>query len=254
MVFDFNQFELQAEEKAKPVAAEVFLSEVRGVQDRTKIAVQNPTKKFDTQELFGSMTVPSSWQLDSDNSNSGGGYRHTFNYPNQDVELAVSGRNAPLSDKDGKSFHKLLTDNPDLRNSKVLYDKSWDTDPKFKDDPARQQALKEMMKNLTNVLGPSHMGDNQFVNRAGPTDKYAPAFHVDRLELKNVNGKTVLAAEGYFVNNKTGKPSSHFSGIFAEKRTEGGSIVNQISLQSGDKFAHEANRLTYEKTLKSVTW
>lgn len=254
MAFDFNQYELQADEKAKPVFAEVLLAEVRGTQDKTKIAMQNPTREINTNEVFGKVSVPSSWLPESDTSHSGGGYRYSFNYPNQDVEIAVSGRNAPLADRDGKFFHQLLNDNANLKNSKLLYDKSWENDPRFKDDPAKQQALRGLVRDLTNVLGPNHLGDNQFVNTAAPTDKNAPAFHINRLELKNVNGHTVLAADGYFVNNKTGKPSSYFSGIYAEKRTDGGSIVNQITLQSGEEIAHQANRLTYEKTLKSVTW
>ncbi|GEM_PF-1454195 len=116
---------------------------------------------------------------------------------------------------------------------------------------------------LDAVLGTTLVGDNQLSNPYKSPDPRAPIFHLEKMELKNLNGKIVLAVDGHFgqVNadgtvktDAAGKPmQSSYTGVFAPKDSRAWGI-EEIYMLSGDKEDFQKNKAIFNRMLNSVSW
>ena len=116
---------------------------------------------------------------------------------------------------------------------------------------------------LSAVLGTSMVGDNQLSNPHKLPDPRAPIFHIEKMEMKNLNGKMVLAVDGHFLSfnadgslktDAAGKPMlSSYTGIFAPKDSRAQSI-EEIYMLSGDNDDFQKNKVTFNRILKSIGW
>jgi hypothetical protein len=126
----------------------------------------------------------------------------------------------------------LLQDNSGLRVAKTL--------------------LPTDIKNLTEVLGTSTAGDNQFVNSLKPPDQRAPAFHLLSAQLIPVNGKTVLEVRGHFFD-QSGAKGKEYGGIFVSSGADGTSI-RELFLQADDLSTFSKHEMEYRRAVQSIKW
>ncbi|GEM_PF-2084024 len=211
---------------------------------------------YSTPGVFGEIKMPSNWDLAKQKASGAPNfdYVYTFKPPSAygDVEISILNRGGALSDAGSKNFSKLLEDNKGITIPKVLYDKSW-----APNDPRAKEGA-ELIRSLAETLGRNHQGDNQFTNSSPFGSARAPGFQIDRMELRNVNGKVVLSVEGESKNKLTGSTAAHFSGIYAPNRVErlGNEVteVHQMYMYSADKAAYTLNKLGYNKALRSIQW
>ena len=213
-------------------------------------------KTYSTPGVFGDVTMPSNWQM----STRGGegapnfDYLYTFKPPSAqgDVEISVFNRGGALSERGAQTLDKLLSDNANISSPNVLFDKSWPAN-----DP-RTRLATQIIRDLAEVLGRNHQGDNQFTNDSPTGSARAPAFDLEHLEVRKVNGKAVLSVDGKYKNKLTGATSSHFSGIYAQNEVtrHGNNVseVHQMYLSSPDSVAFNANRSGYTRALNSIKW
>lgn len=173
---------------------------------------------------------PNGWQQ-TDSTTGGVGNRSIETYgPPSDkgVGISVFYGGLPTSDAGARAFTQLLTDKPATGGP--------------------QQLTADEIKSVADALGRLNVGDNQYTN----TGRYRPpVFHIDSARTEQVNGRTVLAVEGDFVD-MNGKPVKGFSGVFAD--TDGtGKRIQQVYLQGApDKVPQYKKQL--EETLSSIEW
>lgn len=161
----------------------------------------------------------------------------------REVRIGLLSWRRGISEQSWAYFKALIIANSNLNSSRLLF-----TDKGLPDAKAI-----ENVKALTRVLGINHAGDNQITNSRKPPDPQAPVFHLERLELQSLNGKTVLFARGYFINIH-GKPTTFSSGVFARHQRDKVNEVYQVYLQAPDKASLQRNRQIFENTLKSIQW
>lgn len=194
-----------------------------GAQTRSGVALNDrgPIKNID---------MPAGWtQRDLQSGGIGNRSLETFAPPNdKDVGISVFYGGLPASDKSAQAFLRVLNDNPA-------------TDGPEKLTPSE-------IKELSEVMGRLQAGDNQYTN----TGRYRkPAFNLTDAYTKNVNGRTVLAVQGNFVD-KDGKPTRAFSGIFAD--TDGtGHRIQQVFLQ-GNPGKLSQYQQQFQDTVASIEW
>jgi len=180
------------------------------------------------------------------------GYMITCQPPNEDrarVSLYNLGRTLP--EADAEVFQALLKSIAQQRIARLIYDSNWEKLGTATD--VRMGQVQEQIKSLTRVLGPL-VGDNQFANTDFSPEAHAPTFHIERVELKNLNGKPVLSVEGYSCM-EDGSPARFFAGTYvAEEVADHGSTVHQIFLEAEDKMRFVANKASYRKIVDSVEW
>jgi hypothetical protein len=178
-------------------------------------------------------------------------YSYLFQSPGHpDVNISLTNSGVPLDLRSAQAFGDLLKNSP----AKLLYSSKWEQDPTYTGDKNRQSQVSDSIKELTNVLNPNSVGDNQFTNNRKPPDPRAPMFHIDKMEVKAVNGQKVLAVEGYYTDENTGKPSIHYSSIYAEHKTNNGSEVQQVSYGAASQLDYAANKSFYQNALNSIRW
>ncbi|MBI1272255.1 hypothetical protein GC174_17650 [bacterium] len=211
---------------------------------------------YATPGVFGEITMPSNWDLTRRGGNGAPNfdYLYTFKPPaaQGDVEISILNRGGALSQAGARGFNELLEQNKDITAPRILFDKSWPSN-----DPRAIRGA-ELIRDLAEVLGRNHQGDNQFTNNIPFGSARAPGFHIDRMELREVNGKVVLSIEGESKNKLTGATAAHFSGIYAPNRVErfrsDVTEVHQMYLYSADGAAFSANKPGYNRALRSIQW
>ncbi len=237
-----------AEEKA-PADVVVLAQAFKG----GAIAVgSNPQmKEFNDVLDFKKFTAPSTWMRGTDNSNIGHRTKTSFQPSTQsDLELSAYYRGLPIGDSSGRAFHDLIAGNSNLSVPKVLFQEKFSAAGSPL-PPSAQET--ELLKSLADVMGISSSGDNQVTNPHKPPHAYSPTFHVDRVQLRPVNGTPVLEVEGAFVNEQ-GKPSTYYKGVFIDIDRSTGRQIHQVFMQSSDKTAFTQNKPIYEASVNSLVW
>jgi hypothetical protein len=219
-------------------------------------ANDKPTQNAMDKDLktsgFETISMPDNWQM-KEMGVAPPGYLFRADAPKAaDTHISVYSRGRSLNSDDQHAIKSAI--DSAQGKPKLLFDSSWDVNGTYKNDPARKQAVEQQMKSLAGVLGESQLGDNQFTNNKRPPDPGAPVFHIERAEVQNINGKQVLAIEGYYPSIKDGSPERFFTGIFAPKDEGGGTVVHEAFLQSNDKMQFVANKAPFRKTLNSIHW
>ncbi|HEY9784012.1 MAG TPA: hypothetical protein V6D17_01330 [Candidatus Obscuribacterales bacterium] len=214
-------------------------------------------RDVETPGPIAQLSVPLNWEFTISDAASQvpHGYHYKFNPPRQtDVKMVAYHRGAPLNPSDGQFFHQLLSDNANLKVPKLLYSEQWENDAGYVSDSKRQQQVKETMRKLSAAMGVNGPGDNQFTNSHKAPDSNAPVFHVEKVELRNLKGKTVMEVEGYLTDPIDGKPQKYFKGTFMEQPTERGVEVHEFMLHSTNKVAFTGYKSAYSKALESAVW
>ncbi|HEY9869155.1 MAG TPA: hypothetical protein V6D08_08315 [Candidatus Obscuribacterales bacterium] len=223
-------------------------------------AGQNPgsaMKSIETPGPIAHMSVPSDWDFTEDEAASS--VRHGYNYEftparRTDVTVAIYHRGSPLSHQDGQYFHNLLATNSNLKAPKVLYTEDWEKDSAYTSNTQRQKQVKEIMQRLSTAMGVNSLGNNQFTNNHKPPDTEAPVFHVERVELRTLKGRTIMDAEGYMTDPQTGGPQSFVKVTFMEQPDPRALEVHEFMLHARTKAAFVANKPMYSRILESAIW
>ena len=200
------------------------------------LAERPPTKKsliVDKQvnNFIGSaIELPDSWK--SSTSDRGTMKMTTFSAGADSASLVLYDRGAPVNEQSATAFKKLLSDNAHLDKSKEL--------------------LPTEIKNLSQILGSTTAGDNQYSNPSKPPNPRSPAFHLLSAHLMPINGKTVLEVQGNFVS-ETGAKGKEFKGIFVPTGKDGDRI-NEFFLQADNAIDAAKHQREYKQTLQSIKW
>lgn len=162
--------------------------------------------------------------------------------------LQHTGRQVDQASAD--TFHKMLKDHPNLTAPLYIYNEA-------SGPPTQQQ--RDFMAKLSTVLGATTLGDNQLTSTGSRT----PAFHLESARLETINGKTVLAVDGWYRqkddqgNWKTepdGTPSKRrYSGIFIDG-DGAGKAAQELYLLSGQEAQFNKYNQQYKKSLQSIKW
>lgn len=104
------------------------------------------------------------------------------------------------------------------------------------------------IRELSDVMGRHQVGDNQYTN-SGRYRK--PAFHMDNAITMEINGKTVLAVSGSFVD-ASGKPVRDYVGIFADSDGTG-KRIQQVFLQTAPGGMQNYTQ-AFLNTINSIDW
>ncbi len=118
--------------------------------------------------------------------------------------------------------------------------------------------LPKEIRELSEVMGLATIGNNQFTNRVPAGSKYAPNFHIRSAHTMKVNGKTVLAVQGDFIEplDPLQKPVNSFEGIFIDGGIDsntGGRKIQELFLQ-GPASRVSSYRKQFSDTMNSIGW
>jgi hypothetical protein len=191
------------------------------------------------QGPIAELSMPSSWLMHTEEFR-GYGQRTLIqlvpirqsDQPDWNTTISVFYRGFPVSDAGAASFNQLLAQLKPGTSSKLLFGDS--------------------LKDLTEILGDTTAGDNQYTNPVQPGSDNVPMFFVQSAQLADLNGRTVLAVEGYFTT-ETGEPLRYFSGVFID--TDGtGAVIHEVFLQSKSKDDMMMQKSVYRNALKSIKW
>ncbi|HEY9755996.1 MAG TPA: hypothetical protein V6C97_12590 [Oculatellaceae cyanobacterium] len=190
--------------------------------------------------------VPATWKkLDGSLGHFNDSYHAGFRNPSSpDVALGFHSSGNPH--EEGTAYlNKLLAET----NAKVIYSSAWEQQSDHVARGPRETKAKEIAQNLELVMGPSTVGSNQLTTGAGA------ATHLDKLETRVVNGKTILSAEGYYIDSVTKLPSAYFGMDFIPFRTpDGGTEIHTTAFTAGTKAAFTTNKAVYARVLNSIHW
>ncbi len=105
----------------------------------------------------------------------------------------------------------------------------------------------ETVSDLGPALGNS--GNNQIFSRNG-----APGFHLERMEVREINKRNVLNVRGYF-HSHSKEPQVYINCIFIDANpAEEPCRVEECYLQSFPKESFEEYNPDFERMLASITW
>lgn len=112
-----------------------------------------------------------------------------------------------------------------------------------------QQAVSQF--HLQAVLG--NIGNNQTINHG--IGSAGPSFFLEKLQVQLINGKHVLAAEGFF-HESDGDPNMYFCGIFFDCDPTDSEYcrVEEVLFQAPDLNLFQRHRPDFDKTLSSIQW
>ena len=214
--------------------------------DRIAIKPAHATAKNPELGAIAKMDVPNSWAYTNDSSD---GHMVSFRpVSNKDVQFSSYEHGWHLSQRASEAFQKLLSE--PMTVPKLLYS---DSSPSANSDAAN------LFQSLAQALGSATVGDNQLTNSYKAPDPRSPIFHLDSARLETVNGKTVLAVDGWFAKKDTngvqiGAASNpekrRYSGIFFANKDK----VQELFLSSDDNAAFVSNKAIFRSAIKSIEW
>jgi hypothetical protein len=238
---------LEANEQVKPRTEKVqYVDFARGEPMFSDPAAGVKFARITMPGPINQVEVPATWKkIDQWRGRFDDAYYAAFrNTSSPDVGLGFNSSGDP--NEEGTSYlNKLLSD----PNAKLIYSSKWEQQPDHVARGPRETQAKEIARKLEQVLGPSDLGSSQLTTGPGA------ATHLDKLETKVVNGKTILSVEGYYNDAVTKMPSSYFvMNIIPYRTHEGGTEVHTASFVAGTKAAFAANKAIFAHVLNSVQW
>ncbi len=178
-----------------------------------------------------SVEVPSNWSQTTESYLGGRGLISTFSPGgNTDVVLSVLDKGSRLNQDQTNALDAVLNLADHNGRPRVL--------------------LPSQIKSITEALGTTTVGDNQYTNTAKPPDPTSPVFKIMSAQVITVDGKPVVEVDGQFVN-ENGQRVRDYIGIFG--KGDGGH-VNQMFLQSSSKDEYIKGRKVYKDALQSLDW
>lgn len=192
---------------------------------------------------FRNITVPDKWQRSDDQSHDVRFQVTTFSPPgNSEVQLGVKFSAVPVSDESADALSDALKTGKGSKLPRVLY----------VEDPANPDkvtpAQRALFEKLAGALGSNSVGANQIAS-AGAFHPY----HVKSAEVVTVNGQDVLKIDGYF-QRKDHSISNYSSNLFVPMKTPNGTEVQQVWLQAKDQSDYTANKATFDRAIRSMSW
>jgi hypothetical protein len=198
---------------------------------------------------INSIQIPPDWLKVEKNSPLGDStiFRHSLN---DNTQISFYSDRSPTDPKSASVF-KSLVDSAGP-TPKLLYGKS---------SHASNEANIHIIKQLSDALGSTLVGDNQLT--AG--NERTPAFHLDSARVETINGKNVIAVDGWFsrlddkadvIMDSNGPAKRRYTGIFFDsaaahsKETK----IKELYLLADDNISFVGNKATFKTALKSIEW
>jgi hypothetical protein len=149
----------------------------------------------------------------------------------------------PLSLRSEPALNKLLASHE--AKVTVLYADN------FK--PGGPAYLVEALKQLAPILGTTSVGDNQLTGGAR-----TPAFHLTTVKIETVNGRAVLAIDGWFMPESSGDAPTDsnvkrfYSGIFVDSGNN--RPPDELYVQADGSRSFKVGRTEFQSTLRTIKW
>ena len=200
-----------------------------------------------------SFTLPSDWARSERFTWSG----HSITFSNADYEgtrISYLAHENTISSKSQEAFEQVLNSPQNL--PKPLYSET--------SKSAISAEQRKLFNELAPVLGLSNVGDNQLTSQTDDAFKRKAAFHLDSARVEEINGKRILAIDGWFSQTdeqgrekmEADAPSKrYYTGFFTPAQDKSGAkSVDELYLQSDSKMAFMANKACFRSAVKSIGW
>lgn len=118
------------------------------------------------------------------------------------------------------------------------------------------------IKALSSAFGANQVGDNQVSAPQVRADSRRPAFHLDSAGVETINGKTVIAVEGWFSQlderaeikmDWDGPAKRFYSGIFFSADANA-QRVSEIYVIADNKTEFVSGKAAFRTMLRSIQW
>jgi hypothetical protein len=207
------------------------------------------TQKIKNLDAINEMKLPGTWGRFERTSAMG----HSVVFrrsKHEETQISFCRRDRAVDEKSAEAFKNLVSSN--LPTPRVLYSHNLG---------ANVQNL-EMFRTLASALGSSLVGDNQLAMPANACDSRQPAFHLDSARVETLNGKNVVAIDGWFTQMDEraqikmaadGPVKRYYSGIFFNADGKG-TEVDEIYLIADDKPSFVSSKATFLAATKSIKW
>jgi hypothetical protein len=177
------------------------------------------------------LEIPNNWSRFVDNQTGIGHRMHMeFTPPGkEDTHVSVLYPGFPLNRNAADNLDRLLADNQNLSTPRAL--------------------TPEQIRSLSDVLGNTTVGDNQYSNQEH--GERSPVFRMDSARLMNVDGQTVIAVDGAFVDS-AGRTKNQFSGVFVPHRGSHGTEIYSVSLESKNPVDFAMTKTTFNNVVRTL--
>ena len=171
------------------------------------------------------------------------------NWERRESDHLARGSLVEFAPKDGSSL--LVTV---LQTGRPLSDTSLATLRQVFDHQSRSNVPKALttqeITSLTEVLGRTTLGDNQFSNNHRHPDPQAPAFNLISAMTSTINGKPVLEIKGAFLDDH-GNPQNYYRGILVLGKEN---VMEQLYMQNPTQEALNQNNSRFREIINSIRW
>ncbi|MDR3616372.1 MAG: hypothetical protein P4L53_22620 [Candidatus Obscuribacterales bacterium] len=168
----------------------------------------------------------------------------------ESTQISLYGSRKPLDEQSSNAFKQVL--NAALPSPRIIYSEKMQTNT---------EENIEAVKELSGAFGRTRVGDNQL--SSSPSRR--PAFHLDTATVETVNGKKVIAVDGWFTQlddyaeikmGGNGPLKRRYSGIFFEANTDPDARpkIKELYLLADDDIAFTSNKAAFRTALKSIEW
>jgi hypothetical protein len=179
---------------------------------------------------IASVTVPVGWQSEERTYLKEGHVVRYYPHDGSDLAFGIMETGRPVSAAAQADFDRMLSANKDIRQPKAL--------------------TPDEISKLSEVLGRTTLGDNQYSNNHRPPHPQSPSFNIESAQWINVNGRTVLEVKGTFVDYN-GAPVNHYCGIFSPSSDKG---ITQAFIETHSRDTFNKSDATYRQIIDSIRW
>jgi hypothetical protein len=156
----------------------------------------------------------------------------------------------PLNEQSIEAFEQVI--NADLPIPRIIYSEALQEDYK---------ANIQTIQDLSRVFGSTTVGDNQLTS----STSRRPAFHLETAKVETVNGKNVVAVDGWFTQlddyaqikmDENGPMKCRYSAIFFETNSskDSASKIRKLYLQADESISFASHKAVFRTALKSIEW
>ncbi|MDR3612990.1 MAG: hypothetical protein P4L53_05435 [Candidatus Obscuribacterales bacterium] len=206
-------------------------------------------QKVQNFDAISSVELPTSWRCSKQNSEIGNSlsFRSATN-PKAQINFAE--RSQPVPEQAANAFKQII--DPDAPTPRIVYSANLDSNGEGA----------ATIKSLASALGSNLVGDNQLTSPQGGENARQPAFHLDSALVETINGKNVIAVDGWFTqmdekaNIKMGLHGPlkrYYTGIFYDADGKG-TKIDQMYLVADDKDAFVSTKGVFRSSTKSIEW